>query len=158
MVVTDRTAPGDAPEVAGRALTPAAADLTAVAVAGEVRQRTPPATWYAALGVAWAAFVATGVLLPTAAGLAPARRSRGGTRRHRAVAGPREAGCGDSCLLASAPAQRGPPSSGIATILATIVVGGAVGAATIVAVVNSQTGAPSESPASVEAPVIDYGS
>ena len=48
--------------------------------------------------------------------------------------------------------------SGIASILATIIVGGAVGAATLVAVVNSQTGAPSESPTNVEAPVIDYGS
>ncbi len=48
--------------------------------------------------------------------------------------------------------------TGLATILATIIVGGAVGAASIVGVVNSQTGAPSESPASVETPVIDYGS
>jgi hypothetical protein len=48
--------------------------------------------------------------------------------------------------------------SGIVTVIATIVVGGAIGAASIVAVVNSQTAAPSESPASVETPVIDYGS
>jgi hypothetical protein len=49
-------------------------------------------------------------------------------------------------------------ASGLASILTSIIVGGAVGAASLVAVVNSQTGAPSESPASVEAPVIDYGS
>ena len=48
--------------------------------------------------------------------------------------------------------------TGLASILATIIVGGAVGAASIVGLVNSQTGAPSESPASVETPVIDYGS
>ena len=48
--------------------------------------------------------------------------------------------------------------SGIATIIATIVVGGAIGAATLVAVVNGATGAPSESPVNVEAPAIDYGS
>jgi hypothetical protein len=48
--------------------------------------------------------------------------------------------------------------TGFVSILATIIVGGAVGAATIVGLVNSETGAPSESPASVEAPVIDYGS
>jgi hypothetical protein len=48
--------------------------------------------------------------------------------------------------------------SGIATVIATIVVGGAIGAASIVAVVNSQTAAPSDSPTSVETPVIDYGS
>lgn len=49
-------------------------------------------------------------------------------------------------------------ASGIPTILATIIVGGAVGAATLVGVVNSQTGAPSKSPTSVETPNIDYGS
>jgi hypothetical protein len=64
LVVTDRTAPGPAPEVAGRLLTPAGAALTAVAVDGEVRQRPVPTGWYAALGAAWAAFVAVAVLLP----------------------------------------------------------------------------------------------
>jgi hypothetical protein len=46
----------------------------------------------------------------------------------------------------------------IATVVATIVVGGAVGAATLVGLINSQTAPPSESPANVEAAAIDYGS
>jgi hypothetical protein len=45
-----------------------------------------------------------------------------------------------------------------ATILAMIIVGGALGAASLIGLVNSQTGAPGESPAHVETPVIDYGS
>jgi hypothetical protein len=64
IVVTDRTAPGDAPQVAGRELTPPGADLTAVAVTGEVGERTPPTTWYVALGAAWGAFVTASLLLP----------------------------------------------------------------------------------------------
>ena len=48
--------------------------------------------------------------------------------------------------------------AGILPRIVTILVGGAIGAATLVAVVNAQTAAPSESPTSVEAPVIDYGS
>ena len=63
VVVTDHTALGAAPAVAGRCY-PAGSALSAVAVAGDVRQRTPPASWYAALGVAWAVFVAAGLLLP----------------------------------------------------------------------------------------------
>jgi hypothetical protein len=46
----------------------------------------------------------------------------------------------------------------IASAVVTVLVGGAVGAATLVSLVNSQTAPPSESPASVEAVVIDYGS
>ena len=46
----------------------------------------------------------------------------------------------------------------IASVVVTVLVGGAVGAATLVSLVNSQTAPPSESPASVEAVVIDYGS
>jgi hypothetical protein len=46
----------------------------------------------------------------------------------------------------------------IASVVATVLVGGAVGAATLVSLVNNQTAPPSESPASVEAVVIDYGS
>ena len=46
----------------------------------------------------------------------------------------------------------------IGTVVASIAVGGAIGAATLVGLVNSQTAAPSESPASVEAAAIDYGS
>lgn len=49
-------------------------------------------------------------------------------------------------------------SSGLAGLIATMLVGGAVGTATLVGVVNSQTGPPSKSPANVEQPVIDYGS
>ena len=64
IVVTDHTATGDAPDVAGRVLTPPDADLTAVAVTGAVQERTPRTTWYVALGVAWASFVATALLLP----------------------------------------------------------------------------------------------
>ena len=64
VVVTDHTAPGDAPEVDGRVLTPPGADLTAVALTGDVQDRTPPTTWYVALGAAWAAFLTTALLLP----------------------------------------------------------------------------------------------
>ena len=45
----------------------------------------------------------------------------------------------------------------IAGLIATIVVGGAVGAATIVGVVNSQTAAPDTSPANVNQPFTEYG-
>lgn len=45
----------------------------------------------------------------------------------------------------------------IVTLIATIVVGGAVGAAAIVGIVSSQTAAPDQSPVSVEKPVIEYG-
>jgi hypothetical protein len=79
IVVTDHTAPGVAPEVAGAVLTPTGADLTVVAVDGDVRQRTPPAHWYAAMGVAWAAFAASALVLPPF--LAWRRRAGGdGTR------------------------------------------------------------------------------
>jgi hypothetical protein len=47
--------------------------------------------------------------------------------------------------------------TGIASVVASVVVGGAVGAATLVGVVNSQTSPPSKSPASVESPQITYG-
>lgn len=47
--------------------------------------------------------------------------------------------------------------SGIAGLVAALVVGGAVGTATIVGVVNSQTSPPSQSPANVEQPAIEYG-
>ena len=45
-------------------MTPAGAEVTAVALEGEVRERPVPSGWYAALGVAWAGFVATALLLP----------------------------------------------------------------------------------------------
>lgn len=38
-----------------------------------------------------------------------------------------------------------------------MLVGGAVGTAALVGVVNNQTGPPSKSPANVEQPVIEYG-
>jgi hypothetical protein len=49
----------------------------------------------------------------------------------------------------------------VGTILSTVaamIVGGAVATVTVVGVVNSQTSPPESSPASVNAPVIDYGS
>ncbi|SDS22907.1 Protein of unknown function [Nocardioides scoriae] len=47
----------------------------------------------------------------------------------------------------------------IVTTIASVVAGGAVAAVSIVGLVSSQTSAPSESPADVNAPVvIDYGS
>jgi hypothetical protein len=46
----------------------------------------------------------------------------------------------------------------LATVIATLIIGGALGGASLVSLVNSQTGAPSESPGSVESTVIDYGS
>ena len=46
----------------------------------------------------------------------------------------------------------------IATVVASIAVGGAIGAATLVGLINAQTAAPSRSPANVEAVAIDYGS
>jgi hypothetical protein len=47
--------------------------------------------------------------------------------------------------------------SGIVSLVASLVVGGAVGAVTLVGVVNSQTSPPSKSPASIESPQIAYG-
>lgn len=51
-------------------------------------------------------------------------------------------------------------TSGIAALIATLVVGGSVGAAALVGVVSSQTSAPEKSPASVSNPeeYIPYGS
>lgn len=48
--------------------------------------------------------------------------------------------------------------SSIIGLVASLVVGTAVASATVIGVVSSQTSAPEESPASVESPVIDYGS
>ncbi|MCD4526406.1 MULTISPECIES: hypothetical protein [unclassified Nocardioides] len=48
-------------------------------------------------------------------------------------------------------------TNSLVTLIATMVVGGAVGAAAIVGLVSSQTAAPDKSPASVEKPVIQYG-
>ena len=79
-MVTDRSAFGPAPEVAGRLLTPAGAEVTAVALDGDVRERPVPFWWYAALGVAWAGFVAMAVVLP--ASLVWRRR------RRRSLTGP----------------------------------------------------------------------
>ncbi len=45
-----------------------------------------------------------------------------------------------------------------ATMLATILVGGALGAATLVGLINSATAAPSKSPASVVGFAPEYGS
>ncbi len=50
------------------------------------------------------------------------------------------------------------PGSGIAGLVATLIVGGAVGVATIVGVVNSQTSPPDKSPANVNQPFTEYGS
>ena len=75
-MVTDRTAPGEAPDVAGRTLTPAGADLTVLAVAGRAQQRSVPAIWYVGLGAAWSGYVATAVLLPLLLGLVASRRRR----------------------------------------------------------------------------------
>ncbi|WP_340538757.1 DUF2613 family protein [Nocardioides sp. GXZ039] len=47
--------------------------------------------------------------------------------------------------------------SSIVTLVASVVVGGALGAAGIVGLVSSQTAAPDKSPISVEKPVIEYG-
>jgi hypothetical protein len=80
IVVTDRSALGPAPEVAGRLLTPTGAEVTAVALEGQVRERPVPSGWYLALGVAWGCFVATALLLPAFQLL---RR-----RRRRSSAGP----------------------------------------------------------------------
>lgn len=46
----------------------------------------------------------------------------------------------------------------IAGIVASLVVGTAVASATVIGLVSSQTDAPEQSPASVESPVIEYGS
>lgn len=46
----------------------------------------------------------------------------------------------------------------ILSTIAAMVVGGTVAAVTVVGVVNSQTAAPEQSPANVNAPVIEYGS
>ncbi len=46
----------------------------------------------------------------------------------------------------------------IISIVGSVLVGGAVAAATIVGVVQSQTAPPDKNPVTVSAPVIDYGS
>jgi hypothetical protein len=46
----------------------------------------------------------------------------------------------------------------ILTTIGALVLGGVVGTATIIGVVNSQTAAPDKSPANVNSPVIEYGS
>jgi len=48
--------------------------------------------------------------------------------------------------------------SAVVGLVASLVVGGAVGAAALVGVVNSQTSPPSKSPVSVSEPAIQYGS
>jgi len=48
--------------------------------------------------------------------------------------------------------------SGLAGLFAALVVGGAVGTASLVGYVSAETGPPSKSPANVEQPVIEYGS
>jgi hypothetical protein len=47
---------------------------------------------------------------------------------------------------------------GILSTIAAMVVGGSVAAVTVVGLVNSQTAAPDQSPASVNSPAIEYGS
>jgi hypothetical protein len=49
-------------------------------------------------------------------------------------------------------------ASGLVGLIASLVVGGAVGTATLVGYVTAETGPPSKSPANVEQPVIQYGS
>jgi hypothetical protein len=46
----------------------------------------------------------------------------------------------------------------IISLVASLLVGGGLGAAAMVGLINSQTSAPSESPGSISQPVIDYGS
>jgi hypothetical protein len=48
--------------------------------------------------------------------------------------------------------------SSLVGLVAALLVGGAVGTASIVGYVSSETGPPSKSPANVEQPVIEYGS
>jgi hypothetical protein len=76
VVVTDMTAPGEAPEIAGRALTPPGTDLTVQRVAGHVHTRTVPTSWYVVQGAAWTAYVATALLLPPVLALRARRRRR----------------------------------------------------------------------------------
>jgi hypothetical protein len=76
VVVTDRTAPGEAPEIAGPVLTPPGTDLTVQRVAGHVHTRTVPTSWYVVQGAAWTAYVATALLLPPVLALRARRRRR----------------------------------------------------------------------------------
>ncbi len=48
--------------------------------------------------------------------------------------------------------------SGLVSLIAALVVGGGIGTATLVGVVNSETSPPSQSPASVNEPIVEYGS
>jgi hypothetical protein len=48
--------------------------------------------------------------------------------------------------------------SGLAGLVAALVVGGAVGTAALVGYVSAETNPPSKSPVNVEQPVIEYGS
>lgn len=47
--------------------------------------------------------------------------------------------------------------SGLAGLVAALVVGGAVGTAALVGYVSAETNPPSKSPVNVEQPVIEYG-
>lgn len=48
--------------------------------------------------------------------------------------------------------------SGLVSFVAALVVGGGLGTAALVGVVNSETSPPSKSPASVNDPIVEYGS
>lgn len=48
--------------------------------------------------------------------------------------------------------------SGLVSLVAALVVGGGIGTAAMVGVVNSQTSPPAKSPVSVNQPVVTYGS
>ena len=84
VVVTDTTAAGPAPEVAGRRLLEG--DLVVVEVASPA-DLAPRTAWYVAMGAAWAAYVGC---LVVAGWLAVARRTQSGTNRRKGgAAGPR---------------------------------------------------------------------
>ena len=84
VVVTDTTAAGPAPEVAGRRFLEG--DLVVVEVASPA-ELAPRTAWYVAMGAAWAAYVGC---LVVAGWLAVARRTRSGTNRRKGgAAGPR---------------------------------------------------------------------
>ena len=62
-----------------------------------------------------------------------------------------------ACMLATETWEGQRVGTIISTFVA-VIVGGTIGAVTVVGVVNSQTAAPDKSPTSVNSPAIEYGS
>ncbi len=76
VVVTDHTALGDVPPLAGAELMSDDADFSVLALPGPARDRAVPWSWSAAMALAWAAYLGTAVLTVWLVGLRTVRRRR----------------------------------------------------------------------------------